>query len=108
MDFSSLIAANPDDFTKSLAVAAGCVILSLAGFLLMGADKARSKRQAARIPERVLLGLAILGGSPGIFAGMVFFRHKTRHARFRYGVPLILLLQVILVVWLLIIRPTGP
>lgn len=72
------------------------LLLSLVDFLLMGLDKGLARGESRRIPERVLLGLALLGGSPGGVLGMKLFRHKTRHWYFRYGLPGILMLQVAL------------
>ena len=47
-----------------------------------------------RVPELTLLGLAAIGGSVGVLMAMKLFHHKTLHLKFKYGVPLILLLQV--------------
>jgi len=52
--------------------------LTSINFLLFGYDKFQAKRNGWRIPERVLLGLTILGGGVGGLAGMLVFRHKTR------------------------------
>ena len=46
---------------------------------LYGADKAKARRGAWRIPERVLLGCGICGGALGALLGMRLFHHKTRH-----------------------------
>ena len=54
-------------------------VMSLIGLILYGADKARAKRGAWRIPEKVLLGVCFFGGAVGGLLGMIFFRHKTRH-----------------------------
>ena len=70
--------------------------MNLLCFLLMGADKSRARRGARRIPEATLLLFAILGGSVGGILGMLLFRHKTRHAAFALGLPLILLAQLAL------------
>lgn len=69
-------------------------------FFVYGIDKWRAKRGAWRIPEKTLFLLPILGGSVGAIAGMKVFHHKTKHWYFKYGMPLILLLQIALVVWL--------
>ena len=47
--------------------------------LLYGADKAKARRGAWRIPERVLLGCGICGGALGALLGMRLFHHNTRH-----------------------------
>jgi uncharacterized membrane protein YsdA (DUF1294 family) len=74
------------------------VIINIYGFAIMGIDKQRAIRDAWRIPERSLFLTAIAGGSIGTIAGMEYFRHKTKHWYFKYGMPAILLLQVILVI----------
>ena len=53
---------------------------------------------AFRIPEATLFAIAIIGGSPGSIIGMFLFRHKTGHWYFRFGLPLILILQLALLV----------
>lgn len=68
--------------------------MNLIAFALYGIDKRRAKQGAWRISEYTLLLVALLGGSLGALLGMSYFRHKTRHRKFRYGVPLILLLQL--------------
>ena len=74
--------------------------INLITFLVYGIDKWRAKRGAWRVPEKTLFLLPILGGSVGAIAGMRVFHHKTKHWYFKYGLPLILLLQIALVVWL--------
>ena len=71
------------------------LLVNLLGFYAMYSDKLRSKKRAFRIPEATLFAIAIIGGCIGCIAGMYTFRHKTRHWRFVYGMPLILILQII-------------
>ena len=73
------------------------VLVNLLAFLLMGADKRRARKGMWRIPEAQLFLAALLGGSPGALLGMQLFRHKTRHWYFRWGLPIILLLQLLLI-----------
>lgn len=68
--------------------------INLFAFTLMGIDKERARKGAWRIPEKHLFLSVILGGSVGGILGMRFFRHKTKHWYFKYGFPLIFLLQV--------------
>ena len=72
------------------------VILTISGFCSMGIDKSRAKKIQWRIQEKTLFLIALLGGSVGSILGMYSFRHKTKHRSFVYGMPAILLLQVIL------------
>lgn len=63
-------------------------------FLIYCIDKLKARERWWRIPEATLLLLAAIGGSVGAWAAMYTMRHKTRHKKFKYGVPVILLLQI--------------
>ena len=76
------------------------VIMNVTGIVVMGIDKARARRHAFRISEKGLFLISLLGGSVGTWAGMYLFRHKTKHWYFVVGMPLILLLQIILCIYL--------
>ena len=79
------------------------IIINIVGFALMGIDKRRARTSAFRIPEATLFAIAFLGGSIGSTIGMHFFRHKTKHWYFKFGMPIIILLQAVLVgllIWL--------
>ena len=75
------------------------IVINILAFILYGIDKKRARDHAWRISERMLIGIALIGGSVGAIAGMLLFHHKTRHWYFRYGLPLILILQVAAAVW---------
>lgn len=66
---------------------------SLIAFLTMGADKRRARLHRWRVPEAALFMLALVGGSWGAVLGMYLFRHKTKHWKFRLGLPILMLLQ---------------
>ena len=72
---------------------------SLFGLALMGIENHRAKTRRWRISEKRLFLTAALGGSPGVWAGMYLFRHKTRHLSFVLGIPLILIVQTALVIF---------
>ena len=74
------------------------VIINAAGLLLMLVDKYKARKNLWRIPERVLLGVALLGGSLGCILGMQLARHKTKHLKFSIGLPVIFALQIIVAV----------
>ena len=71
-------------------------------FLLMLIDKQKAKKHLWRIPEATLMLSAAIGGSIGALLGMYTFRHKTRKPKFYIGIPLILLLQVALALYLIL------
>ena len=77
------------------------IFMNLLAFLLMGLDKSKARRNQWRIPEKTLFLSAILGGSIGAILGMQGFRHKTKHASFRIGMPCILIAQLGLAVYIL-------
>lgn len=73
------------------------IIINVAAAAVYFADKRFAVRHRRRVPERVLLLLAFLGGGAGEFLGMTVFRHKTKHIKFIILVPLSILLH--LAVW---------
>lgn len=76
------------------------LFINLTGFLLFGVDKRKAVRKQYRIPEARLFLAAFLGGAAGCLLGMRFFHHKTRHASFRIGMPLLLILWILLLFFL--------
>ena len=72
-------------------------VLSASVFALYGIDKIKAVRNEWRIPEKTLLGAALLG-APGALAGMFVFKHKIRKPKFCLGVPLILAAEIILLI----------
>jgi uncharacterized membrane protein YsdA (DUF1294 family) len=73
------------------------VSINVVTFLMFGLDKWKARRSKWRIRETSLLGLAVLGGSIGAMLGMKVWHHKTMHKKFKYGLPLILLIQIALI-----------
>ena len=69
-------------------------------FLLYGIDKYKAKNGRWRISEATLLTIATIGGSIGACAGMRLWHHKTMHKKFKYGIPIIIILQVTIAVYL--------
>ena len=71
------------------------LIVNAFSCLLMYIDKRNAKKKRWRIPEKVLLSVAAIGGSFGCYAGMKLFHHKTRHRKFRIGVPVIIVIHIL-------------
>ena len=78
-----------------------CIVINLVGFAVMGVDKKRAIRGAFRISEASLFLTALAGGALGCTLGMKYFRHKTKHWYFKYGMPAIFAVQVLCGVLLL-------
>lgn len=71
-------------------------VMSVLAFLLFGWDKLMAKLGHARIPEILLLGVALFGGGIGALIGMLLFRHKIRKRPFPVLIPLLCVLQLLL------------
>ncbi len=76
-------------------------IINIIAFFAFGIDKWKARKRRWRISEYSLLMLAVVGGSVGAILGMRVWRHKTLHAKFRYGLPVILLVQIALCAYML-------
>ena len=74
--------------------------INIVSFFLYGIDKYKAKKGRWRISEATLLMMAVIGGSIGAWAGMRLWHHKTMHKKFKHGIPIIIILQVFLVVYL--------
>ena len=72
------------------------ILINVVTFFLFGIDKWKAKKGRWRISEATLLIFAIIGGSVGAWLGMKTWHHKTMHKKFKYGIPLILLVQIAL------------
>lgn len=79
-------------------LAAFLLAVNLLTFAYYGYDKARARATRSRVPEVVLHGLTLAGGTPGAYGGMVVFRHKTIKPGFRLIFWLIVCLQLLLIV----------
>ena len=79
------------------------LIISVISVVLSILDKIAARRRALRVPDAVFFLLAAMGGSLSMYIGMLIIHHKTRHRKFRYGLPVIMALQIaafLLAVWL--------
>jgi uncharacterized membrane protein YsdA (DUF1294 family) len=65
------------------AVVAYLAVINAVTFAAFAWDKRAAERRARRVPERRLLLLAAIGGTPGALAGQQLLRHKTRKEPFR-------------------------
>ena len=72
--------------------------ISLISVIVTAHDKRAAKKGRHRTPERDLLFLSILGGSVAMYITMQMIRHKTKHAKFMIGIPVIMVLQLFAVI----------
>ena len=76
------------------------IVINIVTFVVYGIDKLKAKQGSWRISEATLLIFAVIGGSIGALLGMKIWHHKTMHKKFKYGLPLILIIQIILIGYL--------
>lgn len=74
------------------------ILINILAFILMYLDKKRAIKKEWRISEGTLILTSILGGSIGSLIGMYTFRHKTKHLKFKLGIPIILAIQLLLII----------
>jgi len=70
------------------------IVINIVTFILFGIDKRKAVKEKWRIKEATLLFFAALGGALGALFGMKVFHHKTKHKKFKYGVPALLVIQI--------------
>lgn len=73
-------------------------VISIMSVIVTIHDKRAAKKGNRRIPERNLMLLSIFGGSVAMYMTMQLIRHKTKHAKFMIGVPVIMVLQLFAVI----------
>ena len=78
------------------------IVINIVVFAAYGFDKLQARRGGRRTPERTLLILSAIGGSMGAIIAMQLLRHKTQHAWFHYGVPVMLLTHAIVITYILV------
>lgn len=76
------------------------LIVNLLSYFAVGYDKYKAKRKGWRIAERSFFAMAVMGGAIGIFWGIRIFRHKTKHALFLYGIPLLVIANLLIYICL--------
>lgn len=76
-------------------------VINVVTFFVYGIDKWKAKKSKWRIPEAALLGLAVVGGSIGAWLGMKTWHHKTLHKKFKYGIPAIIIVQLLITGYIL-------
>ena len=82
--------------TDALIVVALYVTMSAVAFIAFAVDKRRARRGAWRISEPTLQGIALAGGWPGAWAGVLALRHKSSKATFKSVLVFITVLHVLI------------
>ncbi|WP_254052806.1 DUF1294 domain-containing protein [Bacillus sp. V59.32b] len=77
------------------------LVINCIALVTMKSDKRKAEKQQYRISEKTLWLLALMGGGTGATVGMFLFRHKTKHASFRIGFQLLMIIQLVLLIYLI-------
>ena len=78
-------------------VAAWLIAVNLVTLATYAYDKAIANSSWMRVPEKVLLMLALIGGTPAALIGMWGFRHKTSKGSFIARFGFVVLIQVVVI-----------
>lgn len=91
------------DMTNQI-IAYYLIIINIVTILVYGIDKWKAREAMWRVREASLLMLAVLGGSIGAWLGMKVWHHKTQHKKFRYGIPAIIIIQLVIIGYFLYLQ----
>ncbi|MCP3762511.1 DUF1294 domain-containing protein [Domibacillus sp. A3M-37] len=72
------------------------IAINFITYVTMANDKKKARKNQYRTRERTLWLLALLGGAPGGFIAMQTYRHKTKHNAFKYGMPALAVIDLLL------------
>lgn len=75
--------------------------INLLTFIFFGVDKLKAKKEKERIKITTLLILSAVGGSIGGVLAMLIFRHKTKKPYFSLGMPIIIITQIAVIIYLM-------
>ena len=75
------------------------IFINLFTFFIFGIDKYRAKKGMYRIKEYTLFSLCLIGGAFGGLLGMKTFRHKTLKPSFKYGIPILSLIELLIIIY---------
>jgi uncharacterized membrane protein YsdA (DUF1294 family) len=78
--------------------------VSMLAIILTTHDKSAARRHKWRVRESTLLLIAALGGSIAMLITMRIIRHKTKHAKFMIGIPVMIAVQIAAVAALMILK----
>lgn len=75
-------------------------LINLTGVLINCIDKIKAKHNKWRIRESTLWIIGIIGGATGTYITMKAVRHKTKHRSFMIGMPILMVIQLALLIFL--------
>jgi len=76
------------------------ILINIIGFILILVDKIKACKNKWRIKENTLLFISIIGGNIGELISMLIFHHKTKKNKFIIFIPLLIIIQSIIYLYL--------
>ncbi len=73
------------------------IFINIFTFIIFGIDKYKAIKNKYRVKEKTLFILSIIGGFVGAILAMKIFRHKTLKPSFKYGIPIICIIELIII-----------
>ncbi len=77
------------------------LFINIVSVIICLTDKLKARTGSWRVSEKTLFTLSVAGGSVGMYVTMCLIRHKTKHKRFMIGIPIIIFVQTVILLWLL-------
>lgn len=75
-------------------------VINTVSFICFFIDKKRAQKELYRISESFLFNVSIIGGALGSLLGMKVFHHKTKKKKFVIGIPIILIFNILVIIYL--------
>lgn len=77
------------------------IVINVISFFTMFYDKRQAINKGYRVSEKTLFTLALAFGGVGIYLGMLAFKHKTKHIVFKIFIPIIIILNFSILIYIL-------
>lgn len=77
------------------------IVINLVAAVVCIADKIKAIYKKRRVSEKALFTISFLGGAILMYLTMLVIRHKTKHKRFMVGLPLIILLHAVILLFVI-------
>ena len=76
------------------------LVINVMGLIVMYLDKWMARIGTVRIPEKWILAICLVGGTPGVTIGMFVFHHKNKKRGFQLGILMVVIFHAIVLVYL--------
>ncbi len=92
---------------SDLIIITAFAVINAISFLINCIDKYKAEHNKWRIKESTLWFFGIIGGATGGYTAMKLIRHKTKHKSFMIGMPILMIIQIIGILYILKVITIG-